>query len=92
MLPAFGTIGFVAEEVDVMEAGILRRARVYAGYSGWGPGQLETEIEDDAWLVTPALPEDVFLDDTDRLWDQVLARLGRGYEILRTMPFDPSAN
>lgn len=89
---AFGTIGFVAEEVDVMVAGILRRARVYAGYSGWGPGQLEGEIEEDAWLVTPALPEDVFLDDTERLWGQVLARLGRGYEILRTMPRDPSSN
>src|SRR5262249_51994416 len=89
---AFGTIGFVAEEVDVMEAGILRRARVYAGYSGWGPGQLEGEIGEDAWLVTPALPEDVFLDEPGRLWGQVLARLGRGYEILRTMPLDPSSN
>jgi putative transcriptional regulator len=89
---AFGTIGFVAEETDVTETGVLRRARVYAGYSGWGPGQLETELEEHAWLVTPARPEDVFLDDTDRLWSQVLARLGQGYEIMRTMPFDPSAN
>jgi putative transcriptional regulator len=89
---AFGTIGFLAEETDVVDAGILRRARVYAGYSGWGPGQLEIELDEDAWLVTPARPEDVFLEDTDRLWGQVLARMGRGYEIMRTMPLDPSAN
>src|SRR5436190_14335722 len=88
---AFGTIGFVAEEADVTEAGMLRRARVYAGYSGWGPGQLESEIDEDAWLVTPAVPEDVFLDDTDRLWERVVERMGRGYEIMRTMPFDPSS-
>jgi putative transcriptional regulator len=89
---AFGTIGFLAEETDVGDTAMVRRARVYAGYSGWGPGQLESELEEDAWLVTPARPEDVFLDDPDRLWDQVLTRLGRGYEIMRTMPFDPSAN
>jgi len=34
----------------------------------------------------------VFLDDPDLLWDQVLARLGRGYAFMRTMPFDPSSN
>ena len=89
---AFGTIGFLAEETDVADAGMLRRARVYAGYSGWGPGQLESELEDDAWLVTPARPEDVFLDDTERLWGQVLARMGRDYDLMRTMPVDPSAN
>jgi putative transcriptional regulator len=89
---AFGTIGFLAEETEVAGSGMLRRARVYAGYSGWGPGQLEGELEEDAWLVTPARPEDVFLDDTERLWGQVLARMGRDYDVMRTMPIDPSAN
>jgi putative transcriptional regulator len=88
----FGTIGFLAEQTDVDDAGFLRRARVYAGYSGWGPGQLEGELEEDAWLVTPARPEDVFLDRPDDLWSQVLDRLGPGYELMRTMPLDPSAN
>jgi putative transcriptional regulator len=89
---AFGTIGFLAEESDVAATGMLRRARVFAGYSGWGPGQLESELDEDAWLVTPARPEDVFLDDTERLWGQVLARMGRDFDVMRTMPFDPSAN
>ena len=89
---AFGTIGFLAEEADREDLRVIRRARVYAGYSGWGPGQLETELEEDAWLVTPAQPEDVFHDDPEGLWSHVLARLGPGYAIMRTMPFDPSAN
>jgi len=89
---AFGTIGFLAEETDASDAGVLLRARVYAGYSGWGPGQLESELEEEAWLVTPARSEDVFADDPDRLWGQVLERMGRGYELMRTMPFDPSSN
>jgi putative transcriptional regulator len=89
---AFGTSGFLAEETDASDVGVLRRARVYAGYSGWGPGQLESELEEEAWLVTPARSEDVFVDDPDRLWGQVLGRMGRGYELMRTMPFDPSSN
>jgi putative transcriptional regulator len=89
---AFGTIGFLAEETDASDAGVLRRARVYAGYSGWGPGQLEGELEEEAWLVTPARSEDVFADDPDRLWGRVLERMGRGYELMRTMPLDPSSN
>jgi putative transcriptional regulator len=89
---AFGSIGFLPEETDVDEHGQIVRARVFAGYSGWGPGQLEDELAEDAWLVTPATETDVFSADPTRLWERVVQRLGRGYEILRTMPMDPSAN
>jgi putative transcriptional regulator len=89
---AFDSIGFLAEEGDRVELGAIRRARVFAGYSGWGPGQLEAELEEEAWIATPATREDVFHDEPERLWDTVLTRLGPGYALLRTMPFDPSAN
>jgi putative transcriptional regulator len=89
---AFDSIGFLSEEADQVDLGTIRRARVFAGYSGWGPGQLEAELEEEAWIVTPARREDVFHDEPERLWDAVLTRLGPGYAILRTMPFDPSAN
>jgi putative transcriptional regulator len=89
---AFGSIGFLAEEADHEALGVIRRARVFAGYSGWGPGQLEGELEEDAWLVTPARAEDVFHDLPERLWDDVVRRLGPTYAALRTLPFDPSAN
>jgi len=89
---AFATIGFLPGEAEPGSVGGLRRARVFAGYSGWGPGQLESELEEEAWIVADPEPGDVFRDDPERLWEDVLARLGPGYAMLRTLPFDPSAN
>ena len=91
-LLAFSDVGFLPDARDPAEAGGLRRARVFAGYSGWGPGQLEQEMAEDAWIVAPAIPDDVFGDEPERLWEQVVARLGPGYAMLRTMPYDPSSN
>jgi len=65
---------------------------VYSGYSGWGPGQLEAELEEGAWIVEPALPDDVFADDPDHLWDRVLRRKGRAFDLMRSMPIDPTQN
>jgi putative transcriptional regulator len=89
---AMGSIGFLPPEPgdDIGEA--IRRARVFAGYAGWGPGQLESELEQDSWVATPALPDDVFHEEPGRLWEDVLRRLGRRYEMLRLMPRDPSMN
>ena len=89
---ATGSIGFLPPEADDDIATSIRRARVYAGYAGWGPGQLEGELEEDSWITAPALPGDVFHDDPPHLWDDVLRRLGRGYDMLRMMPRDPSMN
>ena len=65
----------------------LRRMRVYAGYAGWAPGQLEGEIDEGAWIVEPAGVDDPFADDD--LWSRVLKRKGGGYRLLATMPSDP---
>jgi putative transcriptional regulator len=89
---ALDSIGFLPEETSVEEIGGIRRARVFSGFAGWGPGQLEDELEQDSWVVEPALPDDIFTDDPERLWDDVLRRKGRGYELLRLMPVDPSLN
>jgi putative transcriptional regulator len=89
---AMGSIGFLPPEADDDIGRAIRRARVYAGYAGWGPGQLEGELEEASWITAPALPGDVFHDDPSHLWDDVLRRLGRGYDMLRMMPRDPSMN
>jgi putative transcriptional regulator len=89
---AFGSIGFLAGEVDPVEVGPLRRARVFAGYAGWGPGQLESELEESSWLVEPAMPEDVFAPDPDVLWNAVVRRKGPGFHLLLSMPVDPTEN
>jgi putative transcriptional regulator len=89
---ALERIGSLPDESGSEDLGGIVRARVFAGYAGWSPGQLEEELREEAWIVTPALAEDVFHDEPERLWEHVLARLGPSYAMLRTMPFDPSAN
>jgi putative transcriptional regulator len=68
----------------------LRRARVYAGYAGWAAGQLEAELEAEAWIVEPVDPDDPFREDD--LWPAALARKGGEYALLARMPADPSVN
>ena len=48
--------------------------RLFAGYSGWGPGQLEEELEAGAWTVVPAGPAALFEGTPGRLWDDMLLR------------------
>ena len=48
--------------------------RVFRGYAGWGPGQLDGEIEAGAWLVLDSEPSDLFTDEPDELWRTVLRR------------------
>jgi putative transcriptional regulator len=85
----FADIGFPPEDPT---PGSTRRLRVFAGYAGWGAGQLEAELEEAAWIVTPADREDVFVEDADELWSAVLRRKGGRFAILATMPPDPSLN
>jgi putative transcriptional regulator len=68
----------------------LRRLRVYAGYAGWAPGQLDGELEQGAWIVQDAEPGDPFREDD--IWSEALRRKGGGYRLLATMPSDPSLN
>jgi putative transcriptional regulator len=70
----------------------VRRARVYAGHTGWGPGQLEGELDEEAWIVEPPRREEIFTEDPEGLWAAVLRRKGRRYALLATMPVDPSLN
>jgi putative transcriptional regulator len=88
----FGSVGFLVGDVsrDVLPS--LLRARVFAGYSGWGPGQLEAEMADDSWITEPAGVDDVFTDAPELLWSRVLERKGPEYRRLSRMPYDPSMN
>lgn len=70
----------------------LLRVRVFAGYAGWSPGQLDTEIESGSWFVVDREAEDVFTEAPGDLWSQVLRRQPAPLSWLATMPADPSAN
>ena len=60
-----------------------RQARFFAGFSGWGPGQLEGEMEEGSWLTLPAVAKHIF-DPTDDLWNVLLRDLS-GRKILDTL-------
>jgi len=70
----------------------IQSLRVYAGYAGWSPGQLEAEIDEGAWYVVSAEPGDVFAGDPDRLWRDVLHRQQGDLAFLATYPDDPGLN
>jgi putative transcriptional regulator len=91
-LLVFDSVGFLVGEVSADIRPSILRARVYAGYSGWGPGQLEAEMAVDSWIIEPALVEDVFTDVPDLLWSRVLERMGPEYKRLSRMPYDPRMN
>ena len=86
-------VGFVAAETEYGDlTDVVRRGRVYAGYSGWEAGQLEAELAEEAWIVEPPLPAELFPDDPMALWHDVLARKGGQFALISRMPDDPSQN
>ncbi|MFE1100987.1 YqgE/AlgH family protein [Nocardiopsis alba] len=70
----------------------LSGLRVFAGYAGWGPGQLAGEIEEGAWFVVDAHLGDLFGEDPEGLWPRVLRRQGGRLALLSTYPDDPTMN
>src|ERR1700680_2992598 len=88
-LLVLGRIGFPAPDADIdalTEA--TARGRVFAGYAGWGEGQLDAEIDHGDWIAQAALPEDVFTDVPAELWSAVLTRKGGSYALIARMPTD----
>lgn len=66
--------------------------RIFAGYSGWGPGQLDMEMLEDSWIAVDPDPREVLGPDPAHLWEQVVGRLPGSGRLLRTMPADPRMN
>jgi putative transcriptional regulator len=69
-----------------------RKIKMFAGYAGWSPGQLEDELKRDAWLVFPASVDLVFDTDERGLWQKILRQKGWKYRILAQTPEDLSLN
>jgi putative transcriptional regulator len=70
----------------------LEGFRVFAGYAGWAPDQLEAEIDEGSWFVLAPMHGDVFARDADRLWGSVLRRQPGDLRLMATYPADPSMN
>jgi putative transcriptional regulator len=88
-----GAIGLVdLEAPPELLAAELGSLRIFAGYSGWGPGQLARELEDGAWYVVESEPGDVSAPDPEQLWRAVLRRQRSGLAMVATYPDDPRLN
>jgi putative transcriptional regulator len=79
-----------ADPDDVIPS--ISALRVFRGYAGWGPGQLEGEIEAGAWLVLDPEPTDLFTEEPDELWRAVLRRQPGRLAWLAMAPDDLDAN
>jgi putative transcriptional regulator len=73
-------------------AGGIVSLRVFAGYAGWGPGQLQSEIDEGAWYVLSGEPADAFAAEPGQLWQAVLRRAGGAHALVATYPDDPGLN
>lgn len=78
---------------DPVLAGVeLTQVRLFAGYAGWAPGQLEHELWNGAWAVVDSEPSDVFTSQPETLWRDVLARQTGRLRLLAGFPTDATLN
>jgi len=78
---------------DPVLAGVeLTQVRLFAGYAGWAPGQLEHEVWHGAWAVVDSVPSDVFTEQPETLWRDVLARQRGNLRLLADFPGDATLN
>lgn len=66
--------------------------RLFVGYSGWSPGQLEKELKDGAWIVADLSTALLFETDAENIWKQAIKLLGSEYNYLANLPLNPQLN
>ncbi len=89
------TLGHSLDElVDLGESfSPTQKIKMFAGYAGWSPGQLETEMKRNSWLTHPASIQLVFETDPQKLWQMIVAQQqGWKYKLLSQTPDDVSLN
>ncbi|MDA3040401.1 MAG: YqgE/AlgH family protein [Actinomycetota bacterium] len=89
-------LGLTSVDLDAqpefVRGGGIERVRIFAGYAGWGGGQLEGELAMGAWWVTDACVDDVLTSKPEDLWSTVLWRSGGDLKWFAHFPDDPSLN
>lgn len=66
--------------------------RFFAGYSGWGAGQLDKELAEQSWIVAPGNCEIALRQNNNELWKSFISKMDKDYAIWSNMPDDPSLN
>lgn len=89
----FGLTGIIdLDTPPEVLAPAMTRLRIFAGYAGWGSGQLEEEIAEGSWYVVDSSTHDIFHADPSRLWSSVLRRQPGELAWVSTKPTDPTLN
>lgn len=78
----------------LIQEGILdiENCRFFLGYSGWSEDQLEDELEKDSWIITDINSEEMFVKNTESMWQNLLRNMGGNYKALSNYPIDPRLN
>lgn len=69
-----------------------RQLKIFAGYAGWSPGQLEDEMKGNTWVTHPGSTDLIFHSKPEELWQHILRHKGWKYRLLAEGPEDPSLN
>lgn len=80
------------QDMTTTEAAIADDVRLFVGYSGWSPGQLENELKEGSWLIGDVSQEVVFDTQPADVWKKAVYALGKEYAYLANMPIDPAHN
>lgn len=91
-VPLYDGIGTVDLGGTLADAPPLSALRIFAGHTGWGPAQLEGEVEDAGWFVVERMPDDPFTSDPSTLWTRVLGRQRGRVSWFVHCPPDPTVN
>ncbi len=80
--------------VNLIKTGNIdtNKIRFYIGYSGWGEGQLSTEMTEKTWLTVKAIRKLIFHTNYEEIWKDSLKHLGGDYEMMVNFPIDPQLN
>ena len=88
-----GAVGFLPGEIETGEESDRSRGSASSPATPvGGRASSRAELAESSWIVEPAVPDDVFADDPEALWSEVLRRKGGPYAVLSLMPPDPSLN
>jgi putative transcriptional regulator len=90
LTPSIGTVDLTVAPDEAAEQ--IERVRIFRGYAGWAPGQLDVELDEGAWMVFDAVDDDVFTERPDQLWRDVVRRQGGSLAWIADAPDDIAAN
>jgi putative transcriptional regulator len=84
--------GIDVDKAEVLKAEEGVRVRAFLGYSGWSKGQLENEIRQNTWVITPANPDLLEEPEGQGLWRSILSGLSPEWKLMAEEPEDPGSN